>query len=89
MFRGALTHFEVDARALGAAGGAAVTARIRSPSGGGVEAAVEDRGDGTYGVQYTPYEEGMGSMGCSTHPMRKVRALWGAVQALWGAVHTL
>ena len=89
MFRGALTHFEVDARALGAAGGAAVTARIRSPSGGGVEAAVEDRGDGTYGVQYTPYEEGMGAMGCSagpmgcsTHPMRKVWVLWGAVHTL-------
>ena len=42
-------------------------------------------------MQYTPYEEGMGAMGCSagpmgcnTHPMRKVWALWGAMQALWG-----
>ena len=58
VFRGAVTHFDVDARALGSAGGAAVSARIRSPSGGCSEADVEDRGDGTYGLQYSPYEEG-------------------------------
>ncbi|XP_053908181.1 filamin-A isoform X1 [Cuculus canorus] len=59
VFREAVTAFEVDARALGPAGGPHVKARVVNPSGNSTETFVEDRGDGTYHVEYTPYEEGV------------------------------
>ncbi|XP_071657326.1 filamin-A isoform X2 [Patagioenas fasciata] len=59
VFREAVTEFEVDARALSKAGGAHVKARVSNPSGNVTETFVRDRGDGTYHVEYTPYEEGL------------------------------
>ncbi|KAF1606973.1 UNVERIFIED_CONTAM: Filamin-A, partial [Eudyptes pachyrhynchus] len=59
VFREAVTEFDVDARALSKAGGPHVKTRVSNPSGNVTETFVEDRGDGTYHVEYTPYEEGM------------------------------
>ncbi|KAM8820778.1 filamin-C isoform 2-T2 [Eudromia elegans] len=52
------TEFTVDARALTASGGPHVAARVLNPSGATTDTYVTDRGDGTYRVDYTPYEEG-------------------------------
>ncbi|KAM3656121.1 LOW QUALITY PROTEIN: filamin-A-like [Ammospiza maritima maritima] len=59
VFREAVTEFEVDARAVSKAGGPLVKALVSNPSGNVTETFVEDRGDGTYHVEYTPYEEGL------------------------------
>jgi hypothetical protein len=48
----------VDARALTQTGGPHVKARVANPSGNLTETYVQDCGDGTYKVEYTPYEEG-------------------------------
>lgn len=49
----------MDARALTKTGGPHVKARVANPSGNLTETYVQDCGDGTYKVEYTPYEEGM------------------------------
>ncbi|TRZ05322.1 hypothetical protein HGM15179_021785 [Zosterops borbonicus] len=59
VFREAVTEFEVDARAVAKTGGPHVKALVSNPSGNVTETFVEDRGDGTYHVEYTPYEEGV------------------------------
>ncbi|NXN99627.1 FLNA protein, partial [Rhinopomastus cyanomelas] len=60
VFREALTHFEVDARALGGSRGSPlIKATVTNPSGNLTDTFLEDRGDGTFRVEYTPYEEGM------------------------------
>ncbi|XP_014118103.1 PREDICTED: filamin-A [Pseudopodoces humilis] len=59
VFREAVTEFEVDARAVAKAGGPLLKALVSNPSGNVTETFVEDRGDGTYHVEYTPYEEGL------------------------------
>ncbi|XP_061204465.1 filamin-C isoform X1 [Neopsephotus bourkii] len=53
------TDFTVDARALTKTGGAHVTARVLNPSGAKTDTFVTDLGDGTYRVEYTPYEDGV------------------------------
>lgn len=58
VFREATTEFNVDARALTKNGGPLVKTRVSNPSGNFTEAYVQDNGDGTYKVEYTPYEEG-------------------------------
>uniref|UniRef100_A0A2R8ZJ72 Calponin-homology (CH) domain-containing protein n=1 Tax=Pan paniscus TaxID=9597 RepID=A0A2R8ZJ72_PANPA len=58
VFREATTEFSVDARALTQTGGPHVKARVANPSGNLTETYVQDRGDGMYKVEYTPYEEG-------------------------------
>lgn len=73
VFREATTEFSVDARALTQTGGPHVKARVSNPSGNLTETYVQDCGDGTYKVEYTPYEEGMygGALtggGCHTGP---------------------
>nr|XP_032651018.1 filamin-A-like isoform X1 [Chelonoidis abingdonii] len=62
VFREATTEFCVDARALGVSGGPHVKTRVSNPSGNLTEALVQDLGDGTYRVEYTPYEEGVHSV---------------------------
>ena len=49
----------MDARALTQTGGPHVKARVANPSGNLTETYVQDCGDGTYKVEYTPYEEGV------------------------------
>ncbi|XP_074499247.1 filamin-A isoform X3 [Sebastes fasciatus] len=58
VFREATTDFTVDARALTQTGGDHIKALISNPSGSRTDALIADRGDGTYNVEYTPYEEG-------------------------------
>ena len=58
MFREATTDFTVDARALTQKGGDHIKTLISNPSGSRTDALVRDLGDGTYSVEYTPYEEG-------------------------------
>ncbi|XP_054862569.1 filamin-C-like isoform X3 [Amphiprion ocellaris] len=53
------THFIVDARAHYKVGGNHVSAAISNPSGANTDAYIIDKEDGTYLVQYTPYEDGL------------------------------
>lgn len=52
------THFIVDARSLTKTGGNHVTVRIVSPSGSSIDAFIMDKGDGTYRVEYTAFQDG-------------------------------
>ncbi|XP_069604488.1 filamin-A isoform X1 [Ranitomeya imitator] len=65
VFREATTDFNVDARALSKSGGPHVKTRVSNPSGNFTEAFVQDNGDGTYKVEYTPYEQGVHSVDVS------------------------
>ncbi|KAF1390925.1 hypothetical protein PFLUV_G00063170 [Perca fluviatilis] len=58
VFREATTDFTVDARALTQTGGDHIKTVISNPSGSRTDALITDLGDGTYNVEYTPYEEG-------------------------------
>ncbi|XP_056338632.1 filamin-C isoform X2 [Oenanthe melanoleuca] len=53
------TEFTVDARALAPTGGPHVRARVLNPAGTPLDTFVTDLGDGTYRVEYTPFEEGL------------------------------
>ncbi|XP_013981374.2 filamin-C isoform X2 [Salmo salar] len=53
------THFIVDARKTTKSGGDHVKARIINPSGANTDAYITDKGDGTYRVEYTAFEDGM------------------------------
>ncbi|KAM6306964.1 LOW QUALITY PROTEIN: filamin-C-like [Podargus strigoides] len=53
------TEFMVDAQALTQMGGPHVQARVVSPSGATTDTHVTDHGNGTYRVEYTPYEDGV------------------------------
>ncbi|XP_061582652.1 filamin-B-like isoform X1 [Cololabis saira] len=59
VFREATTEFTVDARPLAERGGDHVKAEVRNPSGGLTECVVNDLADGTYSVEYTPFENGV------------------------------
>lgn len=56
VLREVTTHFVVDARSLGQPAG--VKALISNPSGAATDAYVTDKEDGTFRVEYTPYEDG-------------------------------
>lgn len=56
VLREVTTHFSVDARALCKTDG--LKTCISSPSGASTDAYISDTGDGTYRVEYTPYEDG-------------------------------
>ncbi|XP_061570875.1 filamin-C-like isoform X3 [Cololabis saira] len=53
------THFTVDSRAHYQTGGSHVKVSVSNPSGANTEAYVSDKGDGTYRVEYLPYEDGL------------------------------
>ncbi|XP_049423352.1 filamin-C-like [Epinephelus fuscoguttatus] len=59
VLREVTTHFIVDARAHYKSGGSRVKACISNPSGANTDAYITDKGDGTYRVEYTPYEDGL------------------------------
>lgn len=48
----------MDARSLTKTGGSHVKVRVINPSGSKTDSYITDNGDGTYRVQYTPYEDG-------------------------------
>ncbi len=53
------THFIVDVRAqTKTKGGNQVKIRIINPSGSNTDAYTTDKGDGTYRVEYTAFEDG-------------------------------
>uniref|UniRef100_A0A7N6FKU4 Calponin-homology (CH) domain-containing protein n=1 Tax=Anabas testudineus TaxID=64144 RepID=A0A7N6FKU4_ANATE len=58
VLREVTTHFTVDARALYKSGGSHIKTCISNPSGTNTDAYITDKGDGTYRVEYTPYEDG-------------------------------
>uniref|UniRef100_A0A8V1AEP3 Filamin B n=1 Tax=Gallus gallus TaxID=9031 RepID=A0A8V1AEP3_CHICK len=58
VFREATTEFTVDARPLTKAGGDHIRTQITSPSGSPTDCQIQDNADGTYAVEYTPFEKG-------------------------------
>ncbi|XP_060926160.1 filamin-B isoform X1 [Limanda limanda] len=62
LFREATTDFTVDARPLSRRGGDHVKAEVRNPSGAVTDCQVTDEADGTYSVEYTPFENGVHSV---------------------------
>lgn len=52
------THFIVDVRALYTGGGGHIKACVSNPSGSNTATYITDKGNGTYRVEYTPYEDG-------------------------------
>ncbi|XP_072237631.1 filamin-B isoform X1 [Leuresthes tenuis] len=62
VFREATTNFTVDARPLTRRGGDHIKAEIKNPSGVLTECVVTDNADGTYGIEYTPFENGVHSV---------------------------
>ncbi|KAM9407178.1 filamin-C-like isoform 15-T15 [Salvelinus alpinus] len=59
VLREVTTHFIVDARAKSKTGSSHVKARIVNPSGADTDAYITDKGEGTYRVEYTAYEDGI------------------------------
>lgn len=49
----------MDARALTKVGGKHIKAHVKNPSGAATDSVISDNGDGTYNVEYTPFEDGM------------------------------
>ncbi|XP_045932536.1 filamin-B isoform X1 [Micropterus dolomieu] len=62
IFREATTEFTVDAHSLTRRGGEHVKAEVRNPSGALTDCLVNDKADGTYRVEYTPFENGIHSI---------------------------
>lgn len=59
VLREVTTHFIVDARAQTQTKGNHIKIRIINPSGANTDAHITDKGDGTYRVEYTAFEDGM------------------------------
>ncbi|XP_029456815.1 LOW QUALITY PROTEIN: filamin-B [Rhinatrema bivittatum] len=59
VFREATTNFAVDSRPLTKTGGNHIKTNITNPSGASTDCLVKDNGDGTYDVEYTPFEKGI------------------------------
>ncbi|KAM3832299.1 LOW QUALITY PROTEIN: filamin-C [Vipera latastei] len=59
VLREVTTEFTVDARSLTKTGGNHVKVRVINPSGAKTDTYITDNGDGTYRVQYTPFEDGV------------------------------
>ncbi|XP_026779509.2 filamin-C isoform X8 [Pangasianodon hypophthalmus] len=59
VLREVTTHFIVDTRTHNVTGGNHVKACIVNPSGTNTDAYITDKGDGTYRVEYTAYEDGV------------------------------
>ncbi|XP_061617263.1 filamin-C-like isoform X4 [Phyllopteryx taeniolatus] len=59
VLREVTTHFIVDARSVYQKAGGHVKAYISNPSGATTDAYIIDKADGTYRVEYTPFEDGL------------------------------
>ncbi|XP_048403876.2 filamin-B isoform X1 [Stegostoma tigrinum] len=59
VFCDATTDFTVDASSLTKVGGNHIRASITNPSGASTDCLIKDNGNGTYAVEYTPYEKGV------------------------------
>lgn len=58
VLREVTTHFVIDTRVHSKMGGNHVKVRIVNPSGANTDAYITDKGDGTYRVEYTAFEDG-------------------------------
>lgn len=58
VLRDVTTHFIVDARAQNKTRENHIKVQIVNPSGSNTDASVTDKGDGTYRVEYTAFEDG-------------------------------
>lgn len=72
VLREVTTHFIVDSRALNKVGGNHVKVRIINPSGTNTDTYVTDKGDGTYRVEYTAFEDGE-MLKCEDDNIQKVK----------------
>lgn len=61
VLRDVTTHFIVDGRSLSKLAGNHVKVRIINPSGANTDAYITDKGDGTFRVEYTAFEDGRSS----------------------------
>ncbi|XP_044531588.1 filamin-B-like [Gracilinanus agilis] len=59
VFREATTNFTVDSRPLTKVGGDHIKTTIANPSGAFTDYLIKDNADGTYDVEYTPFEKGL------------------------------
>ncbi|XP_052410438.1 filamin-C isoform X3 [Carassius gibelio] len=59
VLREVTTHFVIDTRVHSKMGGNHVKVRIVNPSGANTDAYITDKGDGTYRVEYTAFEDGV------------------------------
>ncbi|XP_070349740.1 filamin-B isoform X5 [Equus asinus] len=59
VFREATTDFMIDSRPLTQVGGDHIKAHIANPSGASTPCFITDNADGTYQVEYTPFEKGL------------------------------
>lgn len=59
----------MDARSLTQRGGDHVKAEVKNPSGALTECMLADKADGTYIVEYTPFENGDAPPSCTVHVM--------------------
>ncbi|XP_053718006.1 filamin-C isoform X4 [Synchiropus splendidus] len=59
VLREVTTHFTVDARLLYKMGGNHIKVSISNPLGANTDTFITDKGDGTYRVEYTPFEDGL------------------------------
>ncbi|XP_036374347.1 filamin-A-like isoform X7 [Megalops cyprinoides] len=59
VLREVTTHFTIDALTQTKTGGSHIKVRIVNPSGTNTDAYITDKGDGTYTVEYTAFEDGM------------------------------
>ncbi|KAJ8259883.1 hypothetical protein GJAV_G00174540 [Gymnothorax javanicus] len=62
VLREATTDFTVDARPLTKVGGNHIKAQVKNPSGATTDCMIVDKADGTYNVEYTPFENGVHSV---------------------------
>ncbi|XP_074861976.1 filamin-B isoform X3 [Carettochelys insculpta] len=58
VFREATTDFTVNAQPLTKTGGDHIQAHITNPSGASTDCLIKDNADGTYAVEFTPFEKG-------------------------------
>ncbi|KAM4570007.1 filamin-C-like isoform 1-T1 [Odontesthes bonariensis] len=59
VLREVTTHFIVDVRTHYKSGGSHIKVDVSNPSGANTDAYITDKGDGTYRVEYTPFEDGL------------------------------
>ncbi|KAK5619105.1 hypothetical protein CRENBAI_000424 [Crenichthys baileyi] len=77
VLREVTTHFIVDARALNKVGGSRVKVHVINPSGANTDTYITDKGDGTYRVEYTAFEDAcLSFMGHQVLPRAKSTLQW-------------
>lgn len=84
VFREATTDFTVDASPLTKTGGDHIKAQIANPSGASTDCVIKDNADGTYAVEFTPFEKGEYYMLLFWRKAVGNR-LWGLLKTCWSS----